>query len=46
MVPSAKVTKQICMECTLCCYYWGENCPGLTRYSKEQCAEIDFWNVC
>lgn len=39
MVP-VNTSERICLECTLCSFYWGESCPGLSNYSKEDCAEV------
>jgi len=39
MAPQAKGEQQICLECRLCSYYWGNSCPGLKKYTKEGCIE-------
>jgi Pyruvate/2-oxoacid:ferredoxin oxidoreductase delta subunit len=40
MAPQPKVNEQICLECRLCSYYWGESCSGLLKYTKEGCIEL------
>ncbi|SFG40674.1 hypothetical protein SAMN05660649_01591 [Desulfotomaculum arcticum] len=40
MAPLAKGKEEICLECTLCSFYWGESCPGINSYTIEDCIEL------
>lgn len=40
MAPQVNTNEQICTECSLCSFYWGDCCPGLKKFNKEACAEL------
>lgn len=31
--------EQICIECRLCSFYWGDSCTGLIKYTQQECIE-------
>lgn len=41
MAPQTKSHEQVCFECRLCSFYWGQSCPGLRSFTEKGCIEID-----
>ena len=41
MSPQVSHSEQICVECSLCSFYWGNSCPGLRKFTRDACADIE-----
>lgn len=40
MAPQVNTNEQICVECSLCSFYWGDSCPGLKKFNQKDCEEM------
>ena len=40
MAPRDNTGEFVCMECSMCSFYWGKSCPGLKMFKREECIEM------
>ncbi len=41
MTPHEDGYEHVCMECSMCSFYWGNSCPGLKKFRKQDCIDME-----